>query len=62
MIWYLIFCSDVHGGAVCNPPMPMRDKAACIFMGKQMKGTHAELRGERGNSFKCVGVRKAGAA
>lgn len=58
MIWYLIFCSSVYSGAVCQQPQVMETRAACIFVGQKMLKTHKELHKGRSN-FKCAGVRKA---
>jgi hypothetical protein len=58
MIWVLVFCTSIHGGAVCIEPQKFNTATACVATAREMK--KAALRAHRFSSpsFKCVGVKK----
>lgn len=55
MIWYLIVCTSLYGGAECLPAQIMPSKNACAFVAKGYRST----RYGSNVSARCVGVRKA---
>lgn len=56
MIWYLIFCSSVSGGSVCNTTI-LHSKEACQIVSREML-KKAKINGYGRATAKCIGFPK----